>query len=200
MENNRHILITKISIADFLHETKFYYDQHYPSIEEKDDKERNLLRRGRKAIENHIWTCYIPISRMGKSNRELSSDEISSLLQDVKHIDDIHIQAYYKKLPHDYLERTSITIIFANYLEDDITEYLQNILYVKSILKSTAKNGSIDTVRIEKRFENLFLKKRLKDKRAKNITRYIAKKGKHPLATFLGINPRTLNSFQGDKK
>jgi len=199
MESIRQILIARISIANFLQETKFYYDKHHPSSTE-DHRRRSLLPDGKTAIENHIWKCYIPVSKMGKSNREISSDEATSLLQNVKHINDHHLLTYYKQLPHDYLERTSITIIFANYLGDDITEYLQNILYVKSILKSSAKNGSIDTVRIEKRFENLFLKKRLKGKRAKNITRFIAQKGKHPLATFLGINPRTLNSFQGDKK
>jgi len=199
MEIIRQILIANISMANFLHETKFHYDKYHPASTE-DHRRRSLLPDGKTAIENHIWKCYIPVSKLGKSNREISSDEASSLLQNVKHIDDLHLLTYYKQLPHDYLEKTSITIIFANYLEDDITEYIQNILYVKSILKSSAKNGSIDTVRIEKRFENLFLKKRLKGKRTKNITRYITKKGEHPLATFLGINPRTLYSFQGDKK
>ena len=198
MENIRQILIARISIANFLHETKFHYDKHHPSITE-DDKKIPLSRIARKAIENHIWMCYLPVSKMGKNNRELSSDETSSLLQDVRHIDDIHLQTYYKKLPHAYLEKTLITIVFANYEEDEITEYLNNTLYIKSILKPLSKNGSIDTLTLEKRFERFFLKKRAKGKIPKNITRYIISRAEHPLGTLLNINSRTFQSFGGKK-
>jgi len=187
MENNRHILVANISMANFLQETKFYYDKHHPSIVE-DAKESKLLRRGGKAIESHIWKCYPPLSMMGKNNRELSSDETSSLLQNVKHIDDIHLLTYYKKLTHAYLERTFITIVFFNYKEDDTTEYLKNILYIESILKPAAKNGSIDVLSLEK-----------KAKKSRRTSRYLFSPGKHPVATFLGINPRTLTSFGGNK-
>jgi len=187
MKNIRHILIARISIANFIHETKIYYDKHHPSIVEN-DKESKLLGRGGKAIESHIWKCYPPLSMMGKNNRELSSDETSSLLQNVKHIDNIHLLTYYKKLTHAYLERTFITIVFFNYEEDDTTEYLKNILYIESILKPAAKNGSIDVLSLEK-----------KAKKNRRIARYLSSQIKHPVATFLNMNSRTLYSFQGGK-
>ena len=59
-------------------------------------------------------------------------------------------------------------------------------------MKQNAKNGSIDTIKLEKEFQRSL-------KKGGKITDYIDRSGKHPLASFLGINPRTLKSFGGTK-
>lgn len=187
----RHTLVAKISIAKFLHETKPYYDRYYPSGMDKSLKE-NLTDKGKQAIDQHVWNCYIPQSKMGKNSRNIDSKEVSTLLQSLKHIDNAHLISYYKSLSHIYLEETFITIVFFNYLNDKVTEELQNALFLKGITKKGSKSGSIDALVLEKSLESLM-------KKDEKISDFIGRKGKHPLISFLGINARTIKSFEGKK-
>ncbi len=198
MTDTRQILVALISMATFLQAIKAYCDKH---LHENSASQRNdFTDLGNQAINNHIWKCYLPTAKLGKSNRDLNPKEASDLLENVKHIDDIHLIAHYKRLPHDYLENTFITIVFSNYNNDDITEKLQNALLIKGILKSTAKNGSIDALKLEIELDNtLKRKKRNKEEEKEKVTNYINRSGKHPLVSFLEINPRTLKSFGGLK-
>ena len=196
MTNTRQILVAIISMAAFLQAIKAYCDKH---LHENYSSQRNdFTDLGEQALNKHIWKCYLPPSKMGKS-REINTIEATSFLENLKHIDDIHLIAHYKNMPLKKLESTFMTIVFCNYEDDEITEQLQNALYIKSITKPTAKNGSIDTLSLAERFENSFSGKKSKDKESKNITKYIDREGKHPLASFLNINPRTLESFGGNK-
>ena len=200
MTNTRQILVAMISMAAFLQAIKAYCDKH---LHKNSASQRNdFTDLGEEALNKHIWKCYLPASKMGKSNRDINSQEASNLLQNMKHIDDVHLIAHYKRLPHDYLENTFITIVFSNYNNDDITEKLQNALFIKSILKSTANNGSIDTLKLKIELDNTLKKKKKKKKEEEEeekVTDYINRSGKHPLVSFLEINPRTLKSFGGLK-
>ena len=191
MTNNlpsRQILIAEISISNFLQATKGYYDKY--SIEHPVIPKNNLTTLGKETLNNHIWHCYLPSSKMGKSHRSINSDEAINLLENVKHIDDIHLISYFKHLPHSYLESNYISITFNNYQNNETTEKLQNAIYIKSILKRAAKNGTIDALVLEKSFSTSL-------KKGEKITDYIDRKGKHPLISFLGINTRTINSYKG---
>jgi len=172
-----------------LQATKPHYDKYVK--ETLRTYKNDLTDLGEEAINKHIWKCYLPSSVMGK-NREINSIEATSLLENVKHIDDIHLIQYYKNMPMKKLEDTFITIVFSNYENDEITERLQKALYIKSIMKKAAKNGSIDALNQEVKF-----KKALKDD--ENVTDYIARISKHPFVSFLGVNLRTLQSFGGNK-
>jgi len=189
MTNSRQILVTLISMATFLQAIKTYCDKH---LQENSGSQRNnLTDLGEKVLNKHIWKCYLPTSKMGKS-REINTVDATSLLENVKHIDNIHLISHYKNLPHAKLENIFITIAFFNYEENQVTEYLSNALLLKGIMKQNAKNGSIDTIKLEKEFQRSL-------KKGGKITDYIDRSGKHPLASFLGINPRTLKSFGGTK-
>ena len=190
MKNDRHFLIAKISVTIFLQATKSYCDKH---IKETLDARKNYLTElGKETLNKHIWKCYLPSSKMGKS-RETNTIEATELLQYTKHIDDIHLITHYKKLPHESLENTFITIIFLNYENDEITERIQKALFIKSITKKGSRNGSIDVLKQEKEFQKAL-------KKGEKITDYIDRSGKHPLAAFLNINHRTLTSFKGGQK
>ena len=188
MENTRQILVAKISVAIFLQATKAYYDKNIQK--DSGNYKNDFTDLGEDALNKHIWKCYLPLSKMGKS-REINTIEATSLLENVKHIDDIHLIHHYKNIPLKKLEDIFITILFCNHENDEITERLHNALFIKSIIKPAAKNGSIDAIKLE-----VLLKKVLKGKK---ITDYINRSGKHPLVSFLEINPRTLKSFGGNK-
>jgi len=189
MTDTRQTLVALISMATFLQATKPYSDKH---LHENSDSQKNdFTNLGEQALNKHIWKCYLPTSKMGKS-REINTIEASSLLENVKHIDDIHLIQYYKNMPMKKLEDTFITIILCNHENDEITEQLQNALYIKGITKPAANNGSIDALKQESEFKKVL-------KKSKKMTDYIEKSSKHPFVSLLGINPRTLNSFGGDK-
>ena len=187
----RNILTATITVANFLQATKAYCDKQCQGTA-SNTKKVDFTDLGDKAIANHIWKCFIPLAKMGKSNRNLNTIEVSDLLQNVKHIEDAHLIAHYKKLPHDYLENIFITIVIANYQNDQVTELLQKSLYLKSIWKSSSKNGCVDARGLETKLEKAL-------KKGEKITDYIDRSGKHPYVTSLGINNRTLNSFGGSK-
>ncbi|HIP15512.1 MAG TPA: hypothetical protein EYG74_08490 [Sulfurimonas autotrophica] len=188
MTNTRQILVAKISVALFIQAIKAYCDKHLH--ENPSNQKNDFTGLGEQALSKHIWKCYLPSSKMGK-NREINAIETTKLLENVKHIDDLHLIHYYKNMPLKKLEGISITILFCDHENDEITEQLQNALFIKSITKPAARNGSIDAVKQE-----ALLKKTLKSKK---ITDYINRSGKHPLVSFLEINPRTLKSFGGEK-
>ena len=177
-------------MAIFLQATKGYCDSHLGETL-PDSKKNNLTPLGEQTLDKHIWKCYLPTTKMGKSHRDITQNEATTLLQDVKHIDDIHLMGYYKNLSHAHLEKIFITIVFFNYEEDYVTEYLSRTLLLKHIMKHNAKNGSVDTIKLEKEFKKV--------SKSKKITKYIDRAGKHPLASFLSINHRTLKSFGGTK-
>jgi hypothetical protein len=191
MENIKQILIANISMANFLQATKPYCDKHLNNAT-LNSTSSSFTDLGKESINNYIWKCYVPSSKIGKTNRELNISEASDLLQYVKHIDDMHLIAYYKKLPHDALENIFITIIFIDYKNDEITERINKALFIKNITKRGSRNGSIDVLKQEKEFQRSL-------KKGEKITNYIDRSGKHPLASFLNINPRTLKSFGGSK-
>ncbi len=189
MTDTRQILVALISMATFLQAIKAYCDKH---LHENSASQRNdFTDLGEQMLNKHIWKCYLPSPKMGK-NREINTIEATSLLENVKHIDDIHLVRYYKNMPIKKLEDTFITVVFCNHENDKVTEQLKDFLFVKSILKSHANNGSINVLK-----EELDFKKALK--RGEKITDYINRSGKHPLVSFLEINPRTLKSFGGNK-
>jgi len=191
MENIKQILIANISMAIFLQAIKPYCDKHF-EVTTRESQKNNLTDLGEQTLDKHVWKCYVPVSKMGKRHRDITQSEANTLLEYVKHIDDIHLISHYKNLPHARLENILITVVFINYEEDQVTEYLSNTLLLKSIMKQNAKNGSIDTMQLEKEFQGSL-------KKGGKITDYIDRAGKHPLASFLGINPRTLHSFGGKK-
>ena len=187
MTTNRQILIALISMATFLQAIKDYCDKH---LHENSASQRNdFTDLGEEALNNHIWKCYLPASKMGKS-REINTIEASRLLENVKHIDDIHLISYYKNMPLKKLEDIFITVVFYNHENDKVTEQLKDFLFVKSILKSHANNGSINVLKEELKFKKTL-------KKGEKITDYINRSGKHPLVSFLEINPSTINSFGG---
>jgi len=192
MENIKQILIAHIPMAIFLQATKPYCDKHINDTQLNSSSD-NLTDLGKETINNYVWKCYVPSSKIGKVHRELSISEASDLLQYVKHIDDIHLIAYFKKLPHLSLENTFVNIVFFNYENNGITEQIQKSLFLKSITKNGSRNGSIDVLKQEKEFQKSL-------KKGEKITDYIDRSGKHPLASFLNINPRTLHSYNGGKK
>ena len=217
MENIREILIANISMAIFLQATKHYCDKHMEKTL-SDSQKNDFTDLGKQAIEKHTWKCYLPTSKMGKSNRGVNIPDARDLCQYIKHIDDIHLIKYYKNFPLSVLENISVQIVFLEYEKNEVTEQLKNILFIKSILKSTANNGSIDVLKREEALRKILPKvKELeteleseleseseskdkdKDKDKDVITFYINCQGKHPLASFLDMNPRTLNSFGGNK-
>ena len=190
MTDTRQILVAIISMATFLQAIKAYVDKH---IQENSGSHRNdLTDLGEQTLNKYIWKCYLPSSKMGKSG-EINTIEATSLLANVKHIDDLHLVHYYKNIPIKKLEETFITIVFFNHESDEITEKIKNALYIKSITKTAAKNGSINALNLEAAFKKAL-------KKGENITDYINRSGQHPLVSFLGINPRTLKSYQGSKK
>jgi len=192
MENIKQILIANISMATFLQATKPYCDKHLNNAT-LNSTSSSFTDLGKESINNYVWKCYVPSSKIGKNHRELNISEASDLLQYVKHIDDIHLIAYFKKLPHVSLENTFVNIVFFNYENDGITERIQKALFIKSITKKGSRNGSIDVLKQEKEFQRSL-------KKGEKITNYIDRSGKHPLASFLNINPRTLHSYNGGKK
>jgi hypothetical protein len=177
-------------VAIFLQAIKAYCDKQCQGA--SNTNKMDFTDPGNKAIANHIWKCFVPLSKMGKNNRNLNTLEVSNLLQNVKHIEDTHLIAHYKKLPHDYLENTFITIVIANYENDQVTELLQKSLYLESIWKSSSKNGCVNAQGLETKFKKAL-------KKGEKITDFIDRSGKHPYVTSLGINTRTLNSFGGGK-
>jgi len=188
MTDTRQILVALISMATFLQAIKAYCDKH---LQETSGNHRNdFTNIAEEALNKHIWKCYLPASKMGKS-REINTIEATSLLENVKHIDDIHLIHHYKNIPLKKLEDIFITILFCNHENDEMTEKLHNALFIKSIIKPAARNGSIDAIKQE-----VLLQKALKGKK---VTDYINRSGKHPYASFLGINTRTLKSF-GESK
>ncbi len=188
MTDTRQILVALISMATFLQAIKAYCDKH---LHENSASQRNdFTDLGEEMLNKHIWKCYLPSSIM-KKNRAINTTEATSLLQNVKHIDDINLIHYYKNMPLKKLEDIFITIVFCNHENDEITEQFKNALFIKSITKPSVKNGSIDALKQE-----ILFKKALKGKK---VTDYINQSGKHPYVSFLGINTRTLNSFKGDK-
>lgn len=189
MTNIRQILVAGITMAMFLQKTKLYRDKQ---------KQNNLLttksnftKLGEDTLNKHIWKCYVPTSILGK-NREISTIEATKLLENVKHIDDIHLMCHYEDMPLKKLEEIFMTVIFSDYGNDGITEQLQNALYIKSIMKSAAKNGSIDALNQEETFKKAL-------KKDEKLTDFIDRTGKHPLVLFLGVNTRTLKSFGGNQ-
>ena len=188
MENIRQVFITNISMATFLQATKHYCNKHIEG-NLSDSKKNYFTDLAEDALDKHVWKCYLPTSKMGKS-RVINSNESDTLLQDVRHIDDIHLINHYKNMPLSKLESIFIMVVFFTYYNDEVTENLQNALYIKSILKPSSRNGSIDTLTLEKKFEEVL-------KRSRKTNAYINRLGNHPLAAFLNINPRTLKSFGG---
>ena len=189
MENIKQILIANISMAIFLQAIKLYSDK-YLEVTLASQK-NDLTQLGEQTLEKHVWKCYVTSSKMGKSHRDITQDEANTLLENVKHIDDLHLIDHYKNLSQAHLEKIFITIVFFNHEEDQITEHLSRILFLKSIMKQNAKNGSIDTIKLEKEFKKLL--------KSKKVTDYIDRAGKYPLASFLDINTRTLKSYGGTK-
>jgi signal recognition particle GTPase len=189
MTDARQILVALISMATFLQAIKAYCDKH---LHERSTSQRNdFTDLGEQTLNKHIWKCYLPSSKMGKS-REVNTIEATSLLEHVKHIDDIHLIQFYKNMPIKKLEDIFITIVISNHENEEITEQLQNALYIKGIMKSAAKNGSIDVLNQEEIFKKAL-------KKSEKITDFINRSGKHPLVSFLGVNTRTLQSFGGKK-
>ncbi len=189
MTDTRQILVAMISMATFLQAIKAYYDKHTQEI--FDNYRNDFTNLGEQALNKHIWKCYLPSSKMGKS-REINTIEATSLFENVKHIDDINLIHYYKNMPLKKLEDIFITVVFCNHENDKVTEQLKDALFIKSILKNHASNGSINALK-----EELAFKKSLK--KGEKIADYIDRSGKHPYVRFLGINTRTLNSFGGSK-
>lgn len=201
MENIKQILIANITMATFLQATKHYCDKHMEGTL-SDSKNNDFTDLGKQALKKYVWKCYLPASKMGKSNRDISILDASDLCQHIKHIDDIHLIKYYKDFPLSVLENISVPIVFLAYENNEVTEQLNNTLFIKSILKPTAKNGSINTLKLEKALRKILPKVKKKEKEIEDkdvITFYIDRQGKHPLASFLDMNPRTLNSFRGKK-
>lgn len=189
MTNIRQILVAGITMAMFLQKTKPYRDKQKQN--NLLSTKNNLTKLGEDTLNKHIWKCYVPTSILGK-NREISTIEATKLLENVKHIDDIHLMCHYEDMPLKKLEEIFITVIFSDFENDEIVEKLQNTLFIKSILKVGAQNGSVDTLGQE-----ILFKKALK--KGEKITDYIARICKYPLASFLGVNTRTLKSFGGKK-
>jgi len=190
MTNNRQILVAEISVATFMQSIKGYCAKYLQNIQIA--TKNNFTKLGEDTINGHIWKCYLPAAKMGKNNRDLDSIEASDLLENVKHIDNIHLINHYKNISFKKLENIFITIVFINYENDEIVEKLQNALFIKSILKVGAQNGSVDTLGQE-----ILFKKALK--KDEKLTDFIDRTGKHPLVSFLGVNTRTLQSFGGKK-
>lgn len=189
MTDTRQILVALISMATFLQAIKAYCDKH---LHENSASQRNdFTDLGEEALNKHIWKCYLPTSKMGKS-REINAIEATSIFENVKHIDDIHLISYYKNMPHKKLEDIFITVVFYNHENDKVTEQLKNALFITSIIKRGARNGSIDALKQETEFKKVL-------KKGEKMTDYIERSSKHPFVSLLGINPRTINSFGGDK-
>ncbi len=191
MESIKQILIANISMAIFLQATKHYCDKHIEG-NLSDSQKNDFTDLAEDALDKHIWKCYIPTSTIGKASRSINSSDANILLQNVRHIDDIHLINHYKNMPLTKLEAIFITVIFFGHNNEEVTEKLQNALYIKSILKPGSRNGSIDTLTLEKKFEEVL-------KRSRKTNAYIDRSAEHPLAAFLNINPRTLKSY-GDRK
>jgi len=203
MESIKQILIANITMATFLQATKHYCDKHIEGIL-LDSQKNDFTDLGKQALEKHVWKCYIPSSKMGKSNRDINTLDTSDLCQHIRHIDDIPLIRYYKNFPLSVLENISVQIVFLEYEKNEVTEQLKNTLFIKSILKPAAKNGSIEVLKLEKSLRKILPKVKEPESETKNknkdvITFYINRQGKHPLACFLNMNPRTLNSFGGNK-
>jgi len=189
MTDTRQILVALISMATFLQAIKAYCDKH---LHENSASQRNdFTDLGEQMLNKHIWKCYLPSPKMGK-NREINTIEATSLLENVKHIDDIHLVRYYKNMPIKKLEDTFITVVFCNHENDKVTEQLKDALFIKSIIKRGARNGSIDSLKQEVLFKNTL-------KKGEKISDYNEKSSKHPFVSFLGVNTRTLKSFGGGK-
>ena len=189
MTDTRQILVALISMATFLQAIKAYHDKH---LDENSASQKNdFTDLGEQALNKHIWKCYLPFSKMGKS-RQINNIEATSLLENVKHIDDINLIRYYKNMPLKKLEDIFITVVFCNYENDKVTEQLKGALFITSIIKRGARNGSVDSLKQEVLFKNTL-------KKGEKLIDYIESSSKHPLISFLGINPRTINSFGGKK-
>ncbi len=189
MTDTRQILVALISMATFLQAIKTYSDKH---LQENSTSQRNdLTDLGEATLNKHIWKCYLSPLKMGKS-REINTVEATSLLNNVKHIDDINLIRYYKNMPLKKLEDIFITVVFCNHEDNKVTEQIKNALFIKSILKSHANNGSVNALKRESEFKKAL-------KKSEKITDYIDRSGKHPYVRFLEINTRTLKSFEGNK-
>ena len=189
MTINRHILVAEISVATFLQVTKPYRDKQKQS--DPVSTKSSFTKLGEDSLHKHIWKCYVPTFILGKS-REINSIEVTKLFENVRHIDDLHLIQHYKDMPHKEIEDIFITIVFCNHENNEITERLKNALFIKSITKPAAKNGSIDALKQETGFKKVL-------KKGEKMTDYIDRSGEHPFVLLLGVNTRTLKSFGGKK-
>ena len=186
-EKNTTITV-EISAATFMHITKSYGD----SNDAKEIKAEKLTPLAKEHLLSHPITCYVKNLKLGES-REITSEEAINLLEeDIKHIDDVQHLGFLRSLPLAELETVTLNITIKPYKNNDITEHLRNMLFLKKHIKVDSHSGKLDYNAFEKEFNTDL-------PRGKKISNYIDGAKKYSYTNFLNISLRNTSSKGGDK-
>ena len=176
-----------LSAATFMHITKSYGD----SNDAKEFKTEKFTPLAKEYLLSQTITCYIENSKLGES-REITSEEAITLLEGVKHIDDAQHLGFLRSLPLSELETVTLNITIKPYNNNDITEHLRNMLFLKKYIKVDSHSGKLDYDIFEKKFETNL-------PRGKKISHYIDGAKKYSYTNFLNISLRNTSSNGGKK-
>ncbi len=184
----KNITITaEISAASFMHITKSYGD----SNNAKEVKADKLTPLSKELLLKHPIACYVENLKLGES-REITSEETINLLEEVKHIDDAQLLEFLRSLPLSELEKVTLNITIKPYNNNDITEHLRNMLFLKKHIKVDSHSGKLNYNAFEKKFETDL-------PRGKKISNYIDGAKKYSYTNFLNISLRNTSSNGGEK-
>ena len=132
--------------------------------------------------------AYVPKKDV-KTTRIASSEDALSLLNSAILISNKHLLSYLSNIPPSEQKNMELNFIFLPYSKEiAVTEHLDNMVRLSSILKSETTSGKIDYLSLEDSF-----KKTLGNK--KSLSLYIPHARKHSYMNILGI--KTRNSIGG---
>lgn len=137
-------------------------------------------------VSRHI-VCYIPANRF-KTPKVVERPEAISLIEAIKHIDDVYILDALTHLSQIRLRNLQVTIIFLPYDKSVVVrEHLVRMLWLKRHLQPDNKSGKLDYGKLERSFTSSL-------PRQCTAAEYIAGTKRYSYAYFLGMSTRGLSA------
>jgi hypothetical protein len=154
-------------------------------------KSFRFTKEAETALMTRPIIAYVPKKDV-KTTRIASSEDALSLLNSAMLISNRHLLSYLSNIPQSKQRDMELNFIFLPYSKEiAVTEHLDNMVYLSSILKSETTSGKIDYLSLEDAFRQTLGSK-------KSLSLYIPYARKHSYMNILDI--KTRNSIRGGIK